>query len=110
VASHFAKEWKQIVVLKGAFTVIAAPDGSTTTIPVATPALARAGSGDVLAGMIVGLLAQGMTAYSAAITGAWLHAQTGLLAAERLGGTTSVVAGDLLEEISNAIAISDYLS
>lgn len=107
VASHFAKEWKQIVVLKGAFTVIAAPDGSTTTIPVATPALARAGSGDVLAGMIVGFLAQGMNAYSSAITGAWLHAQSGILAAERLGGTTSVVAGDLIEEISYAISMSN---
>jgi len=104
VAVHFAKEWKQIIVLKGAFTVIAAPDGSSTTIPVATPALARAGSGDVLAGMIVGLLAQGMNAYLAAITGTWLHAQAGLLAAERLGGSTSVIAGDVVEEISYAIA------
>lgn len=106
VASHFAKKWKQIVVLKGAFTVIADPDGSTVTLPVATPALARAGSGDVLAGMIVGLLAQGMTATSAAIAGTWLHAQTGLLADERLGGSTSVIAGDLIDEIPYAIALT----
>lgn len=103
VAEHFAKEWKQIIVLKGAFTIIAAPDGSTTTIPVATPALARAGSGDVLAGMIVSFRAQGMDAYSAAISGAWYHAKAGLLAAETMGGSTSVMAGDIIEAISAAI-------
>lgn len=106
VVTHFAKEWKQIVVLKGAFTVIASPDGLTTTIPVASPALARAGSGDVLAGMVVGLLAQGINSYSSAIAGTWLHAQTGLLVADRLSGTTSVVAGDLIEEIPFAIALT----
>jgi len=106
IATRYAKEWEQIVVLKGAFTVIASPDGRTTTIPVATPALARAGSGDVLAGMIVGFLAQGMDAYSSAISGAWFHAQAGLLAAERLGGSTSVIAGDLIDEIPYAIALT----
>ena len=67
-----------MVVLKGAFTVIAAPDGRTTTIPVATPALAHAGTGDVLAGLITGLRAQGLEAYDAARLGAWVHAQAGL--------------------------------
>ena len=66
VARKFAQEWGHVVVLKGAFTVIAAPDGRTTTIPVATPALARAGTGDVLAGLITGLRAQGVDAYDAA--------------------------------------------
>jgi len=107
VAEHFAKEWQQIVVLKGAFTVIASPDGSTTTIPVATPALARAGSGDVLAGMIVGFRAQGMDAYRSAITGAWYHAIAGLLASESMGGETSIVAGDIIETISKAISLGD---
>jgi len=104
VAAHFAREWKQIVVLKGAFTIVANPDGSTTTIPVATSALARAGTGDVLAGMIVGLLAQGMDPYLAAISAAWFHGKAGLQVAERLGGSTSVVASDLIDEISYAIA------
>ena len=103
VAEHFAKEWKQIIVLKGAFTIIAAPDGSTTTIPVATPALARAGSGDVLAGMIVGFRAQGMDAYNAAIAGAWYHARAGLLAAESMSGSASVIAGDIIDAISAAL-------
>jgi len=107
IAARFSQEWGQIVVLKGAFTVIASPDGRTTTIPVATSALARAGSGDVLAGMIVGFLAQGMDGYDAAIAGAWFHAQAGLLAAGRLGGSTSVIASDLLDEIPYAIALTN---
>ena len=82
IARKFAQEWGHVVVLKGAFTVIAAPDGRTTTIPVATPALARAGTGDVLAGLITGLRAQGVDAYDAARAGAWIHAQAGLTAAE----------------------------
>ena len=56
-------------MLKGAYTVIADPDGTTAVVPVATPALARAGTGDVLAGLIVGLLAQGLTPFQAACTG-----------------------------------------
>ena len=82
VAGKYAKEWGHVVVLKGAFTVIASPDGHMTIIPVATPALARAGTGDVLAGLIVGLRAQGLNAYDAAVAGAFIHAQAGLFAAE----------------------------
>ncbi|GAB4420112.1 MAG: bifunctional ADP-dependent NAD(P)H-hydrate dehydratase/NAD(P)H-hydrate epimerase [Anaerolineales bacterium] len=104
VAKNFAQKWGQVVVLKGAFTVVAAPDGRTTTIPVASPALARAGTGDVLAGLIVGLRAQGVDAYEAALAGAWIHAQAGLLAAEAYGGTASVLAGDVLEAIPDVLA------
>ncbi len=96
IAEAYAKEWGHIVVLKGAFTVIAAPDGRTTVIPVASAALARAGTGDVLAGLIVGLRAQGMDAYSASIAGAWLHAQGGIKAQETLGNSACVLAGDVL--------------
>ena len=104
VAELFAKKWKVIIVLKGACTVIASPDGRTAVVPVATPALARAGSGDVLAGMIAGLRAQGLEPFPAASTGAWLHAQAGLGVASRLGTTTSVIAGDLIDEIPNVLA------
>jgi NAD(P)H-hydrate epimerase len=103
-AVKYAKEWGHVVTLKGAFTVVAAPDGRTTTIPVATPALARAGTGDVLAGIICGLRAQGLEAYDAARAGAWIHAQAGLLAAEMIGSTNSVMAGDVLEAVPEVIA------
>ena len=104
IARKFAQEWGHVVVLKGAFTVIAAPDGRTTTIPVATPALARAGTGDVLAGLITGLRAQGLDAYDAARAGAWIHAQAGLTAAGFQGSMAAVMAGDLLEAIPDVIA------
>lgn len=96
---RFAKIWNQVVVLKGAFTVVAAPDGRTAVLPLATPALARAGTGDVLAGLISGLRAQGAPAYEAACAGVWLHGQAGLRAATALGGSARVLAGDLLAHL-----------
>lgn len=100
VAERFANQWGQIVVLKGAFTVIADPNGQTAINPVATSALARAGSGDVLAGLIGGLLAQGMDNFDAAVAGVWIHSQCGLMAAESLGTTRCVLASDLFDQIS----------
>jgi NAD(P)H-hydrate epimerase len=97
IAERFADEWGHVVVLKGANTVIAEPGGRTGVVPIATPALARAGSGDVLAGVITSLRAQGLGAYEAAICGVWMHAQSGLLAAEFIGTSSSVLAGDLVD-------------
>ena len=93
-----------VVQGKGAFTVVAAPDGRITVIPVASPALARAGTGDVLAGLIVGLRAQGLEAFEAAVAGAWIHAQAGLYAADDLGTTASVLAGDVLDSVSDVLS------
>ena len=104
LAGRYAKEWGHIVVLKGAFTVIASPDGRMTVIPVASPALAHAGTGDVLAGLIVGLRAQGLDAFDAAVVGAWIHAQAGLYAADDLGTTTSVLASDVLNSVSDVLS------
>ena len=104
LARRFAQEWGHIVLLKGAFTVIAHPDGRTTTIPVATSALASAGTGDVLAGLVVGLRAQGMGPYDAAVAGAWVHARAGLLAADVLASNRSVIAGDILDAIPEVFA------
>ena len=104
LAQNFAREWGQVLVLKGAFTVVASPDGQTAVVPVASSALASAGTGDVLAGMIGGLCAQGVQPFDAACAGAWLHAQTGLLAAVRLGSEAAVIAGDLLEAIPQVLA------
>jgi len=104
IAEAYAQEWGHIVVLKGAFTVIAAPDGRTAVIPVATPALARAGTGDVLAGLITGFCAQQMEAFEAATAAAWIHAQAGLFAADVLGSTAAVLAGEVLTAVVDVLA------
>lgn len=104
IAERYAKQWGHVVVLKGAFTIIAAPDGHTAIIPIATPALARAGTGDVLAGLITGLRAQGMEAFQAAVAGAWIHGKAGLWAADAIGNTASVLAGDVLQSSIDVIS------
>ena len=103
VAKRFAEEWGHIVVLKGAFTVIAKPTGDIAVIPVASAALARAGTGDVLAGTIVGLRAQGVEPFEAAVAGAWIHGKAGLSAARELRTTASVLAGDVLANIPKVL-------
>lgn len=100
IARRYARQWKQTVVLKGGLTVIAGEDGKIGIIPVATSALAKAGTGDVLAGMIGGLMAQGLPTWDAAVTGAWIHAQAGRLAGRRMGANESVLASDVLRSIS----------
>jgi NAD(P)H-hydrate epimerase len=102
VAQERAEEWQQVVVLKGAYTVVAAPDGRTMLMPFANPGLATAGTGDVLAGAIVGMLAQGLAPYDAAVCGAYLHGLAGEIAAGRTGAA-GVLAGDLLPALPEAI-------
>jgi hydroxyethylthiazole kinase-like uncharacterized protein yjeF len=104
VALEYSKKWGHIVVLKSAYTIIASPDGRLAVVPVATSALAHAGTGDVLAGLIVGLRAQGIEAFEAACAGAWIHANAGILAAQHFGTTASVIAGDLLEYIPQVLS------
>ena len=108
VAREYAQKWGHVLVLKGAFTVIAAPSGETYTLPVASPTLARAGSGDVLAGLIVGLRAQGVDALNAAIAAVWIHAQAGLTAGEMLGASASVLAGDILAFVPQVLADLEF--
>lgn len=103
-ASKWASEWGHVVVLKGAFTVIAEPGGRSTLIPFATSALATAGTGDVLAGAIGGLRAQGVAAYEAAVAAAYLHGMAGEIAAAYLGSDAAVMAGDVAEAVADAIA------
>ncbi len=104
LARRSAAEWGQVVVLKGANTVIAEPGGQVRVIPVATSALAHGGTGDVLAGMIAGLRAQGTGPFEAATAAAWLHAQAGLLAAEQIGHEASVLAGDLIDVLPEVLS------
>lgn len=105
LAQKFAKDWGQVVVLKGAFTVVAAPDGRSTVLPFATAALAHAGTGDVLAGAIVGWLAQGLPPYEAAVVGGYLQGLAGQQAAAMLGSTAAVLANDVLDGLIEALAL-----
>ena len=99
VAREWAQKWRQVVVLKGALTVIANPDGRVGVVPIATSSLAKAGTGDVLAGMIGGLLAQSLDPWEAAAAGAYLHARAGLCAEELIGCSESVTASDVIRAI-----------
>ncbi len=101
-ATQMAAKWGHVVVLKGAHTVVAAPDGRVTVLPFANPAMATAGSGDVLAGAIVGMRAQGLASFEAALAGAYLHGLAGELARESLGDA-GVVAGDMAAMLPLAI-------
>jgi hydroxyethylthiazole kinase-like uncharacterized protein yjeF len=102
VARKWAADWKKTVVLKGAYTVIAAPDGRSVISPFANPGLASAGSGDVLTGAIAGLAAQGLPLFEAAACGVYLHGEAGERVRERLGDA-GMVASDLLPELPAVI-------
>lgn len=100
-AQRCATTWGHTVLLKGAHTVIAGPEGQIAVLPFALPTLATAGSGDVLAGAIVALLAQGVPAFEAAVCGAYLHGQAGLLISRDISvvGTARNIAERLPEAL-----------
>jgi NAD(P)H-hydrate epimerase len=100
IAQAKAAEWRQIVLLKGAYTVVAQPDGRCFLLPFANPALGVAGSGDVLAGLIVGLLGQGMAAWEAAVLGGYLHGAAG----ELYGKPSGLLASEIADLIPQAMA------
>lgn len=102
VAEEAAARWGQVVVLKGATTVIASPDGKSFTHDGGNPALATAGTGDVLAGTIAGLLAQGLEPFDAATLGVYLHSAAGALVRDELGDA-GALASDLLPKLPLAI-------
>lgn len=96
-----AARWGQVVVLKGARTVIADPDGQVAVAPFENPALATGGTGDVLAGVIGALLAQGLQPFVAGRLGVYLHGMAGDLVRERLGD-----AGLLASDLCDALPIA----
>ena len=109
LAVLFAKEWKQIVILKGALTIIASPTGKAYISTCANPSLARAGSGDILAGLITGFLAQGVKPLDAAQLGVWVHGNCGDLASEDRD-PAAILARDLVNQIPVSIGILRELS
>jgi len=104
VARRMAAEWNQVVVLKGAFTVVAAPDDQVAVSPFANPGLASGGTGDVLAGTVVGLLAQGLATFEAAVAGVYLHGLAAELVRSELSNA-GMVASDLLPVLPEAIRL-----
>jgi len=102
IALKKAAEWNKTVVLKGANTVIAAPDGRLRINAFANAGMSTAGTGDVLAGAISGLLAQGMNLFDAACLGTYLHSKAGEMTTLRLGDA-GMMASDLLGELPLAI-------
>ena len=114
LAGTFANSWKRlqlqisfsekhrlIVVFKGAFTCITTPDGSVFFNSSGNPGMATAGSGDVLTGIILGLLSQNHSQEEAALLGVYLHGLSGDHAAARLG-QHSLIAGDIIEHLGEA--------
>ncbi len=93
---RFSKKITSVVVLKGAYTTIACPSGNVYFNPTGNPGMATGGSGDVLTGILTGLLAQGYSAEETSLLGTYVHGLAGDLAA-REKGMTSLIAGDLID-------------
>jgi NAD(P)H-hydrate epimerase len=104
LAAEKAAAWGVTVLLKGAHTLVAAPDGTVRVLPFKSSALATAGTGDVLAGMIGALRGQQIAAPEAAAAAAYLHGLAGVQAARRLGSERAVCAGDVIAALPEAFA------
>lgn len=103
-AKEGARRWEAVVLLKGFRTVVATPDGTAWLISSGGPALASAGSGDVLTGVVAALVARSGDASSSAWVGAFIHGKAGDLAAELRGGE-GVVAWDVAEALPDALRL-----
>jgi len=101
-ATSFAKKWKAIIVLKSASTIVADPEGNIWVNVLGNDGMAKAGSGDILAGLIAGFWAQGVEGIQAAIIGTWIHSMAGDLASVKKG-KNAMMATDILDAIPEAI-------
>ena len=102
IARRFAQTHHSVLVLKGARTVVARPDGTAAICPTGNPGMATAGTGDALTGVIVGLLAQRLSEWDAACAAVYLHGLAGDLAAAAIG-PVGMTAGDLIQQIPHAV-------
>jgi NAD(P)H-hydrate epimerase len=102
VAREWSGKWGVVVALKGAFTVAASPEGIVRVSPFANPLLASGGTGDVLTGLVAGLLAQGMSASEAAACGVYVHGASAEGLREEFGDR-GMLAGDLVGRIPEAV-------
>ena len=105
VALSFAKKYGVITVLKGSGTIIASPNGQALLNTTGNSGMATGGSGDVLAGMTAGLLAQGKSAFDCAAAAVYLHGLAGDFAAEKLG-KISMLPSDIIDCIAQAFKSS----
>jgi ADP-dependent NAD(P)H-hydrate dehydratase / NAD(P)H-hydrate epimerase len=99
-----AKQYNCFIVLKGHYTFIACPDGKGYFNSTGNPGMATGGSGDVLTGIIVGLLAQGYTPLESCIMGVYLHGLAGDIAAEKIS-QDAMIAGDIIKYLGEAFKI-----
>lgn len=99
LATRCAQEWQQTLILKGAHTLVCSPQGECRLLLFANSVLAHGGTGDVLAGLVVGLLAQGLLPFDAASLAVWLHARAAELAMQAVGHPASTLPSDILTYI-----------
>jgi len=105
-AAAYAQEWQQTLILKGANTIIASSQGDCRMLPFVNSVLAHGGTGDVLAGLIVGLLAQGLEPFDAATLAVWLHARAAEIALEAVGHPAATLPSDIIQQLGKAMKIT----
>ena len=103
IAQEKAQDWGVVLVLKGAYTIIANPKGKIAILPFNVDALATAGTGDILAGLIAGFLAQGVTPFESSIIAGYVHGYAGKLAQQIHGSGRGIIAGDILRLIPDVL-------
>jgi len=103
LAVTYAREWQQTLIFKGPNTLVVSPDGDCRILPFANSVLAHGGSGDVLAGLIVGLLAQGLSPFNAATLAVCLHARAAELALAEVGHAAATLPSDIIRHIGKAM-------
>lgn len=99
----YAQKWGQTLILKGANTIISNPQGVNRVLPFANSVLAHGGTGDVLAGLLVGLLAQGLRPFDAATLAVWLHARAAELALAEVGHPAATLPSDIIRQLGRAM-------